>query len=165
LRSKRRIAQTDPRAVRTVTAGASRKPAFAIAAQIKLRRRAIARVRRARGTFGHRQTGVVICNLLAGGPVEVVGDPDHLRMPALALGKICELAKLVSGVEAREAGDQITVPFPFEAVTGDAGPTRTRIPSAQCDNLAGDLVPVDSRFGLIARCDQRQHGNAHGYRG
>ncbi|MFW2449285.1 MAG: c-type cytochrome [Qipengyuania pacifica] len=50
-------------------------------------------------------------------------------------------------------------------MTGDAGPTRTRIPSAEGDDLSGYLVSPGARLRLAARCEHRQHSGAHEYRG
>ena len=103
LGSKRWIARSDTCAVFSMATGTGFQPAFLIAMLIQLRSRAILFLRHTARTGRDRQTGIVTRDLLAGRPVQVIGDPSHLIMPPSAIGEIVQLPHEVTRIEASQS--------------------------------------------------------------
>ena len=157
LRSERRIALPYPHPVATVAFCAGDQAALRIAKEIephdagrtdRIRQGPVGDGARHLGGDGH--CGVMERNLLAGVPVELVGDPDHLRMPPETRGEIIELPGDIAGVEPGEPRHELAIALSTKTVTGDAGTARAGVASGQRHQFAGALPLPDGRLGFVA---------------
>ena len=157
LRSDRRIAPPYTHPIAAVAFCAGDQAALWIAEEIEPRDAGRTdRIRQgpvgdgARHLGGHGHSGIMKRNLLAGVPVELFGNPDHLRMPSEAGGEIIELPGDVAGVEPGEPRHQLTIALSAKAVTGDTGSARAGISARQRHQFAGALPFADGRLGFVA---------------
>jgi hypothetical protein len=157
---KRGIALADAASVVAMTGGAGHDSPVGIAPVVQAGdSRSAGRLRKRLGACrdrGDRHRGIVRRDLLARWPVEMVGDPHHLRMPALPLREEFELARNIAGVKAGEARHQVSVALAPEPVAGYAGPARARVSAAERDEFAGPLEPAHAAPSRTTRQKGRE---------
>jgi len=154
------IALSDARAIGAMATGARGQSARRIAALVQFGGSAILRIRHTCRAFGHRQSGIVVRQLFTRRPIEMIGNPSHLRMAALALGEVLELPGVVARIEAGEPRGKCTIAFAVQPVTRHTSATRARIAPTQRDDFTRNFVSAGGRFDFRASGKRSQQKEA-----